>query len=230
MADKKAAPLFSLDPATLAGIEAVQKSPVFKAAANLQRQLPKFPDLSGVICKLPELGKLYSALHLEGYERFVTSYLPVDELLAVPADDSPLDEYVDAVAAVLAKHAQLSPWQVAMLILRAGGLSIADALSLHMGSIAKNPRNRGPSKTGGRALVEGVRTESKKRQWNTAWSWLCTQAENHAEVAGFQLDGVSDSGGVVRYSSGQKNSQGSIKKSTFQDYWGRPNRSKKAGK
>lgn len=218
-----------LDPAVLAGIGAIQKSPVFKAVAKLQRQLAPMPDLSNLLGNLPDLGKL-SFPDMAGYERLLALHLPVDELLAVPADDSPLDEYVGAVAAVLAKHGPLSPWQVAMLILRAGGLSIADALSLHMRSIAKSPRNRAPSKTGGRALVESVRTESKKRQWNTAWGWLCAQAENHAEVGGFQLDGVSDSGNVVRYSNGQTSNCGSIKKSTFQDYWGRPNRSKKVGR
>lgn len=130
----------------------------------------------------------------------------------------------------IAAHDVFNPFHLERMVSAAESSGRETAISNHMRNIAKGSRNRRPSKTGGRALVDGVRTESKKRQWNAAWNWLCTQAENHAEVAGFQLDGVSDSGGVVRYSSGQKNSQNSIKKSTFQDYWVRPSRSKKAGK
>ncbi len=106
---------------------------------------------------------------------------------------------------------------------------LADALSIRQRSIAKNPRNRAPSKTGGRALVESVRKESKKRKWNTAWQWLCGQADNRATVGSFLLNEVCENTDTVCYSSVSDNTAGSIKKTTFLDYWTRPDRSKKVG-
>lgn len=130
----------------------------------------------------------------------------------------------------IAAHDVFNPFHLERMISEAEYNGRETAISSHMRNIAKGPRNRSASHYGGRALVACVRAESKKRQWNTAWSWLCTQAENKASVGAFALDGVCDSGNFVRYLNTQEGAVKSIKKSTFQDYWQRPNRSKKVGR
>ncbi|GHU20043.1 hypothetical protein FACS189475_08300 [Betaproteobacteria bacterium] len=88
--------------------------------------------------------------------------------------------------------------------------------SARASKIAKKPRKRSITATGGRALVEKTRTESKKRTWNAAWEWLCRQAENHINVGYFALESVDDDREIVHY---WNKKEGQIKKTSFQKYW-----------
>lgn len=104
---------------------------------------------------------------------------------------------------------------------------VAGAISKRNSDAASRPRNRGPSKKDGRALVDCVRSESGKRLWNTAWEWLISQAENKASVGQFRLDGTFDDGGAVRYYLMSDGLQKSIKKLSFRTYWAPQKRVKK---
>lgn len=89
---------------------------------------------------------------------------------------------------------------------------------------AKRKRNRGRASDAGRALVEAVRDESKKKNWNTAWTWLCKQADDRQTVKGFTPDRLV--GETLHYSTA-KGKQREIAQGTFSDYWRATNRATK---
>lgn len=93
----------------------------------------------------------------------------------------------------------------------------SSVISGHMSAIARLPRTpRKPSTTNGRAFVAEVRKVSRKKKWNTAWSWLGEKADSSAtDVGNFKV--ISQTPECVDYTiNGNKST---LKRSTFEVYW-----------
>lgn len=113
---------------------------------------------------------------------------------------------------VIAERTRKSALKEAVAEAKAGAFSETQSKN------AGNPRVRAPSETAGKALVMAVRHASKKRQWNTAWDWLCEQAASMAKVGKFSLKCSSTDLGIVNY-KGPDGKVKVIKRGTFRTYW-----------
>ena len=163
------------------------------------------------------------------FAREALRLLPSERIYAIYqslGEDGSFNDYVDAIDCVMAEVGQLSALDVAMLLLRSTGISPekmmevgAERFKQHQSEIAKKPRNRALAVDGGKRLVGLVQVTSKKRVWNTAWGWLCQQAENKATIGDFSLDGVDEVTNGVAYRLTHGGKTKTIKRETFRKYW-----------
>ena len=142
----------------------------------------------------------------------------VNALTEIPIDENndDLPSLSAKVSRVIENYGPLSIQQLALLLLLSKGYTENEALSLCMKKVsAGRPRKRGESKTGGKAFVSAVKSESGKKLWNTAWDWVGNQVDE--VFSGFEITKITES--QVYFKATGKNKENSISKGTFRTYW-----------
>lgn len=133
----------------------------------------------------------------------------VNALAAIPIDknNDDLPSLSAKVSFVIDSYGPLSIQQLALLLLLSKGYTEREALSLCMKKVsAGRPRKRGESKTGGKAFVAAVKSESGKKLWNTAWGWMESGVDK--VFSGFEISKITES--EVRFKATGKNNVNTI--------------------
>lgn len=153
---------------------------------------------------------------------FAELFVLLDEVTERP---SRLPDLIDILCldlhkVMIAAHDVFDPVHRAALVERAK----ADDFSSRQTRAAKDfPRNRKPSAVTRKALVEVVRSQSKRRIWNSAWEWLKAATNEGQTIGEFELQRCTAETIAYRV----RGRDADIKEVTFRDYWNSD--AKKAG-